>query len=639
MQTATIIKSFSLTASIALAVCVPLGLIAQQTELGLSSGDTIVSKLGSGQQGDGDVAASEIEVGSSIETISASHFGDETSTADAPISDSFALLKANTDATQLESEQPGFSDSNGATDLIGSSNGVDGAGEYSTENSKEYWELMLMSYKAQVKSLERKTKPKQGLIEGDRFELLSRKYEAEAKAIEAELNLKRISESAKPKTSPAPWRDVAPPKRDAAPADDRFSIIRDNERFLPQSLVNYRKYVKAKEFAKAADVMEGVTKLEPDSELAKYMQEVLKESRDKEAAEQNSHPHVAGLVVKVNEDGLFVISLGTDDGLRVGHTVQVHRENKFIGKAVVIQTKPDLSAARMKSLPVGVNGKTEEEAVRESDGVLVDFSVKPNGARSRTDVYLQILRSACNAYRLQDGRYPNSLNDLFRKPAGLSKVQWGGPYLEKPVGLDAWGNDYGYAPDEGAVNPGIYSIGPDGIAGTADDVGAERISGAARAALSKKANHTIKLLLKLFDKMIEDQKFNEAVAVQRRVTHLFPDSNAAKYVQRVIQEQSQAIELSALARSSSAVPPSAKDPVAPGEVLLIESLSDPRLNRQVVVRSDHTISMPLVGTVSVRDQTTKEITQIVETKLAKFMKSPQIFVVRESASTPLKSKQ
>jgi RNA polymerase sigma factor (sigma-70 family) len=87
---------------------------------------------------------------------------------------------------------------------------------------------------------------------------------------------------------------------------------------------------------------------------------------------------------------------------------------------------------------------------------------------------------------------------------------------------------------------------------------------------------------------------------------------------------------------SSTVPPSASHPVEPGEVLLVESLTDATLNRRVVVRSDHTISMPLVGTVSVKGQSTEEITQRVEARLVGFIKSPQIFVVRESASTPLK---
>lgn len=58
-------------------------------------------------------------------------------------------------------------------------------------------------------------------------------------------------------------------------------------------------------------------------------------------------PKLDGLVVKASGDGLFVISLGTDDGLRVGHVMDVYRTDRFVGKGTVIRTKTDLSAVRL----------------------------------------------------------------------------------------------------------------------------------------------------------------------------------------------------------------------------------------------------------------------------------------------------
>ncbi len=45
-------------------------------------------------------------------------------------------------------------------------------------------------------------------------------------------------------------------------------------------------------------------------------------------------PKVEAIVVEV-KDEFFVIEIGTDDGLRQGHTLDIYRGKKFIGKAVV----------------------------------------------------------------------------------------------------------------------------------------------------------------------------------------------------------------------------------------------------------------------------------------------------------------
>ncbi len=77
-------------------------------------------------------------------------------------------------------------------------------------------------------------------------------------------------------------------------------------------------------------------------------------------------PKLDGLVVKVSEDGLFAISLGTDDGLRVGHVMDVYRQDRFVGKGTVIKTETDLSAVR-------IDPDFRLDTVREGDYVTSKF--------------------------------------------------------------------------------------------------------------------------------------------------------------------------------------------------------------------------------------------------------------------------
>ena len=77
-------------------------------------------------------------------------------------------------------------------------------------------------------------------------------------------------------------------------------------------------------------------------------------------------PKLDGLVVKVSKDGLFAISLGTDDGLRVGHVLDVYRKDRFVGKGTVIKAEPDLSAVR-------IDPDFKLDTVREGDHVTSKF--------------------------------------------------------------------------------------------------------------------------------------------------------------------------------------------------------------------------------------------------------------------------
>ena len=93
-------------------------------------------------------------------------------------------------------------------------------------------------------------------------------------------------------------------------------------------------------------------------------------------------------------------------------------------------------------------------------------------ARAEADVKANIVL-ALDLYELDNGRYPTSqegLSALCTAPPDAKS--WRGPYLKQNP-IDPWGHPYKYA-YPGTKNPqdyDLYSLGPDGTEGTADDIG------------------------------------------------------------------------------------------------------------------------------------------------------------------------
>jgi hypothetical protein len=56
-------------------------------------------------------------------------------------------------------------------------------------------------------------------------------------------------------------------------------------------------------------------------------------------------PRVDGLIVATDERGMVEVNLGSDDGLRKGHRLEVVSNNKYLGRIEVIRAEPDQSAA------------------------------------------------------------------------------------------------------------------------------------------------------------------------------------------------------------------------------------------------------------------------------------------------------
>lgn len=89
------------------------------------------------------------------------------------------------------------------------------------------------------------------------------------------------------------------------------------------------------------------------------------------------------------------------------------------------------------------------------------------GKGQRTTAASQVdnLESALDAYRLDVGRYPETLEGLSENDTG--RDAWAGPYLRGAVPKDPWGNDYFYQPgDKDFV---LMSYGEDGAPGGEGD--------------------------------------------------------------------------------------------------------------------------------------------------------------------------
>jgi general secretion pathway protein G len=77
----------------------------------------------------------------------------------------------------------------------------------------------------------------------------------------------------------------------------------------------------------------------------------------------------------------------------------------------------------------------------------------------------------CERYKLDMNSFPASLEDLRTNSTGMPS--WSGPYTDKQIPPDPWGNQYQYDPAGARHNgekPDIMSNGPDGAAGTEDDI-------------------------------------------------------------------------------------------------------------------------------------------------------------------------
>lgn len=86
---------------------------------------------------------------------------------------------------------------------------------------------------------------------------------------------------------------------------------------------------------------------------------------------------------------------------------------------------------------------------------------------------IEAIARALESYRLDNGSYPASeigLNALRNRPR--NQPRWNGPYLQKDVPVDPWGNAYSYRLSNAGNNGRdfeLFSFGRDGRPGGSDE--------------------------------------------------------------------------------------------------------------------------------------------------------------------------
>lgn len=81
-------------------------------------------------------------------------------------------------------------------------------------------------------------------------------------------------------------------------------------------------------------------------QIAKMQKVLLKNGLTPENLTDEIPPNIEAIVLKA-EDELIIVAAGTDDGLRIGHTMNIYRGDRFLGKAVISKSEFNIAAARI----------------------------------------------------------------------------------------------------------------------------------------------------------------------------------------------------------------------------------------------------------------------------------------------------
>lgn len=74
---------------------------------------------------------------------------------------------------------------------------------------------------------------------------------------------------------------------------------------------------------------------------------LAKHGEDVNSPLDKTPPQLFGKVLAINDEKMVEVSVGSDDGLRVGHTMEVYRGDKYIGRVVILTTNTDRSVAKI----------------------------------------------------------------------------------------------------------------------------------------------------------------------------------------------------------------------------------------------------------------------------------------------------
>jgi general secretion pathway protein G len=145
--------------------------------------------------------------------------------------------------------------------------------------------------------------------------------------------------------------------------------------------------------------------------------------------------------------------------LQMNHRNRVHRRASRPGRGGFTLMEVLLVLVILvvlASLAVNVFSGTQDQANR-------------NAAAAQVGLY----KRAVDLYRLNMRQYPSELQELVTKPSdAAASNKWGGPYMDK-IAKDPWEQDYRFAAPgkHNADSFDVWSVGPDGQDGSADDIG------------------------------------------------------------------------------------------------------------------------------------------------------------------------
>lgn len=134
--------------------------------------------------------------------------------------------------------------------------------------------------------------------------------------------------------------------------DDLVKQLRDTNKTLIDDIAEQRRKVvnlTSTAFDLQADV-EAMERLKMDLTEQLAIKSRVMEKNGLSDTDLTDHipPDVNGVVLRLGSTGdLVAISLGSDDGLKKGHTLDIYRGQRFIGKATVVLASPNQSAVRL----------------------------------------------------------------------------------------------------------------------------------------------------------------------------------------------------------------------------------------------------------------------------------------------------
>ena len=110
-------------------------------------------------------------------------------------------------------------------------------------------------------------------------------------------------------------------------------------------------------------------------------------------------------------------------------------------------------------------------------GILVAMVVPRlvgRGEQARRQAAMADIRSnialALDLYELDNGKFPEKLEDLLKDPGESKASNWNGPYLKRKP-RDPWAKEYNYkTPGQHNSDYDLYSYGSDGVEGGDDDI-------------------------------------------------------------------------------------------------------------------------------------------------------------------------